>query len=318
MFSAVHTVDIALALISVLLCWFISMMTLFGVKMKTLQAYKMVFLINAFVDLMYSVNNIVVLMSMTYGVKVVFAIVSNPMIPGTPCSTRIAIGTQLFCMFLSLNVIPLQFMFRYGIIRGRPFSTLQICGVLFLIVLSAVYHGVFTAMAYLPRTEKYDAILHQVLETNQSLPLPSYLAGDLGTTGMVMQLINVSINTCVIYGSIIYFVQKSKKSVTLKCDFAVISKSTVKLQRQMTTLLYAQATLAGVQSKYLGDVLTILVHTPPAFNCISIIVCVPAYRRVTKRALNFARSVVGTNSAQRSHVSSTLGQNSGRISTSKR
>ncbi|CAD5233129.1 unnamed protein product [Bursaphelenchus xylophilus] len=270
------------------------------VRNRALRAYSIMLVSNAVVDLVYSLNTICTFASSAFGIQAVFMTVDNPFWPKTVFWTYAAISTNLFLMFLSVAMLPLQFVYRYGVMRAKPFSKKQMCGFFLISLYFATIHGFVSPFTFKPPGPEWEASFRQALDVNQDYVLPGYIVGDVRQFDrMAIHFIHIFVIVGGSYATILVMVWKSRGTVAFR-DHDHLSMATRAVQRQVTRIIYAQSiyplfimcapclcftifSAQGIQVRMLGEYAMLSMHTPPLFNSMIVILCVPSYRRFFSR-----------------------------------
>uniref|UniRef100_A0A1I7RXR7 7TM_GPCR_Srx domain-containing protein n=1 Tax=Bursaphelenchus xylophilus TaxID=6326 RepID=A0A1I7RXR7_BURXY len=246
-----------------------------------------------------STNKFRTVLTAVFGEKIVFMLMDNYPITSI-IGPYAALSTQLFLMFLGVAMLPLQFIYRYGVMIQKPFTNCQMflmfCGSLML----GGLHGGLSPFTFRPRNEYYDEKLREAMDVGTNFTLPFYVVGDVSKFGiMSLHFINIFVIMAISYSIIITMVYLSKRSVTLVCSDQ-LSKQTRTVQKQVTKIIYLQAlypvlfvaipcsifpiiAVKGWQVPYFAEVAMSLMHTPPLVNSVLVIMCVPSYRRSVMR-----------------------------------
>ncbi|CAD5223468.1 unnamed protein product [Bursaphelenchus okinawaensis] len=287
-------------------CCVVIYLTLKNAKNRALRAYAFMMVGNAIVDLILAINTLMTLPTACFGPQVVFMLVDNPIFPTAPGWTTFAVGTHLFFMFLGVAMLPLQFVYRYGVMRGQPFTPWQLLAMFSVSLMMGGIHGGLCPFTFSWPSPEWDAVLHQSMgDPNQELP--GYLAGDIHEFGiMAMHFCNVFVIMSFSYTVIILMIYLSKQTVTLAKNDK-ITKQTQAVQKQVTRIIYFQAfypvfvvgmpcvlftifVVQGKQVPYIGEWAVSTMHTPPLFNSLSVILCVPSYRKFVVHPFKTTRS----------------------------
>ncbi|CAD5223466.1 unnamed protein product [Bursaphelenchus okinawaensis] len=250
---------------------------------------------NSVVDLLFAVNTMITMASVCFGPQLVYVITDNPLYPKTYLASLIGIGSHLFLMFLSVSMLPLKFIYRYGVMRNRPFSNIQLFGMFMVSFMLGALHGGACPFTFTPRSAYYDEILKKSLE-NPNAVVNGYLVGEVHEfNAMAMHFSNVFVIMAISYTFIILMIYLSKQTVTLQKN-EMMTKQTAAVQRQITRIIYFQAlypvfvigfpcllfpifVVQGKTVPYIGEWAMFSMHTPPLVNSLAVILCVPSYRR---------------------------------------
>ncbi|CAD5209707.1 unnamed protein product [Bursaphelenchus okinawaensis] len=120
---AIHrTVDVIGGVMGVVLCFAVVVLTMTVVKNKTLKMYKIMIICTAVVDFFYALNSLITMSTASLAGDLVYFILDNPYLPQSSLVAYSAVATQLFMMFLCFCILPLQFIYRYGVLLSKPFT----------------------------------------------------------------------------------------------------------------------------------------------------------------------------------------------------
>ncbi|CAD5214733.1 unnamed protein product [Bursaphelenchus xylophilus] len=288
-----RAVDIVGGVMGVVLCSAVIILTSTVVRNKTMKMYKIMIMSTAAVDLIYSLNCLITLSTATAAKNLVFISVDNPYLPRGPNIVYVAVATQLLTMFLAVAVLPLQFIYRYGVLRSKPFTKVQMALMGLVCLFAAICHASSCPLVYHPRSDYYDEVLAGVWGIANKSDLPMYIVGDPTEISMMLHFSEVFIITGGAYNVILYVLRLTKKIWNV--DGMEYSESTKLIQKQMTKVLYLQAAyplfvvlipcflfpaaaITGSEVKLLGELSFLLVHSTPALNALSVLILMPSYR----------------------------------------
>ncbi|CAD5233133.1 unnamed protein product [Bursaphelenchus xylophilus] len=312
--TTVHSfLDFWTGLLGIIACTLVIFLSITRVKNRALQVYSIMMVTTASVELAQAITTVATFTTGCFGNKIVFMLVDNPWYPKQQSMTYFAVGLQLFLMFLSVSMLPLQFVYRYGVMRGKPFTKVQLLGMFFISVCFAGLHGGLTPFTFLPASPKYDIALREALDAPPDQPLPGYLVGDVHEFNvMAAHFGNVLVIMASSYAVIIIMIILSKNTVTLKSTDSV-SKQTQAVQRQVTQIIYLQAlypvifvclpcllfpiyAVQGKAAPYVAEWAVYSMHTPPLINSLAVIMCVPSYRHFVSKPFRSEKVVSTSNS----------------------
>ncbi|CAD5220959.1 unnamed protein product [Bursaphelenchus okinawaensis] len=252
-------------------------------------------IMNASVELSYSICNLVSLP--VFFIYDGFCIVAaaNPMLKNYQWTAYIATSLQGFLIYVSIVIIPIQFIYRYSVICNKPYTSR---GLLKIFIIGGLYpfaHGILCFYTFTEPAPLYD----KTLERNPILStldyIPPYRVGDsVNSPLMALHFGNCLLMTIASY-TVIMIVYRKTKTAFIKME-GQMSAQTKKVQKQMERVIFIQAlfpilvlfvpgfglpvaTLWKFNYRFIGE-FTVLMHTTPVFNSFSIILCVPSYRRI--------------------------------------
>ncbi|CAD5224441.1 unnamed protein product [Bursaphelenchus xylophilus] len=261
---------------------------------------------NATVDLLYAINTLCTFCTAAFGYKAVFMLIDNPYWPKTVWWTYAGLCTNLFFMFLSVGMLPLQFIYRYGVMRTKAFTRKQMFGFFCVALGFATMHGFASPWTFTPPSAEWEPTIREALSLGEDADLPGYVVGDVREFGvMALHFIDIFVIMFLSYAVIIIMVVLSKHTITMD-EVAAASPLTKAVQRQVTRIIYVQAiyplfvicapclafpilALKGAEVKFFGEWAMLSMHTPPLVNSLSVILCVPSYRRVVTHPFTAAK-----------------------------
>ncbi|CAD5228083.1 unnamed protein product [Bursaphelenchus xylophilus] len=277
-------------------------MAIFRTNNKAVKVYALMLIMNATVDLTYSVVNLVAMPIFFIYNGLFIVATGNPFLRDKQYAALVVSSLQGFLTYLSVVILPIQYIYRYSVVRNRPLTTYQLIIILLIAMLYPFVHGVLCYLTFNPPTPEYDAILELDPVVASLGYLPPYYVGDIKSSFlMTFHMANCMIITVISYAVITVVFLKTKKEF-IKME-SKMSHQTKKVQRQMERVIFIQALfpilVLFIPGTYLpvaaffqfnstlsGEFLA-LIHTTPLFNSICVMLCVPSYRRLVTRA--FAR-----------------------------
>ncbi|CAD5228079.1 unnamed protein product [Bursaphelenchus xylophilus] len=270
-------------------------LAIFRTNNKAVKVYALMLIMNATVDLTYSVVNIVAMpIFFIYNGLFILA-AGNPFLKDQQWAALIVSSLQGFLTYLSVVILPIQYIYRYSVIRNKPLTKSQLIVILFIAMLYPFFHGVICFFTFGPPAPEYDAVFELDPVVASLGYLPPYYVGDIKASFlMTLHMANCMIITVISYVVITVVYLKTKKEF-IKME-SQMSDQTKKVQRQMERVIFIQAlfpivvlfipgtflpiaSLFKLTSSASGEFLA-LIHTTPLFNSISVIFCVPSYRRL--------------------------------------
>lgn len=132
----IQTVVELISSISAFICGlFVIYLALFRVRNATVNVFAQMIVMNAGVDTLYGLMNIITLpvkknyiiltvFQKFYSIAgCVFMVPSNPLLPQEQYVGWITVVTQNLVIYEAIVIIPIQFLFRYKILNGKPYNT---------------------------------------------------------------------------------------------------------------------------------------------------------------------------------------------------
>ncbi|CAD5233130.1 unnamed protein product [Bursaphelenchus xylophilus] len=294
--TAHHLIDSFIGIGGIIACSLVIYLSSTKVKNKALRVYTIMLISNATVDLIYSINTLCTMCSGVLGIQTVFMTIDSPFWPKTVWWSYAAVSTNLFLMFLSVGILPLQFIYRYGTMRNQPFSRKQMLLFSLVPLAFALLHGFISPWTFRPPNPEYEVMFREALEVDENYELPGYLIGDVRNFDlMTLHFLNIFVIVAFSYATILFMAYLSKRTMTLQSGLST-SPQTKAVQRQVTRIIYIQAiyplfvvcvpaisfsiaAARGIQLKMIGELVMFSMHTPPLVNSLIVILCVPSYRR---------------------------------------
>lgn len=146
---------------------------------------------------------------------------------------------QCILTYVSVVVLPIQFLYRYKVLTGSCYTTLQLLRVFIMISTVAILLGGFTVISYDPKSSAYNDILRTSADFRDMQVLPPYAVADAWNNIVVIihfaaaiVVINVS------YISVFYIYLKTNKKFKSIAD--TLSSQTMKVQKQMARVILIQ------------------------------------------------------------------------------
>ncbi|CAD5228085.1 unnamed protein product [Bursaphelenchus xylophilus] len=274
-------------------------LAIFRTNNKAVKVYALMLIVNASVDLMYSVVNLIGLPFFFIYDRLFIVVAGNPLLKDQQWAAVIVTSLQGFLTYLSVTILPVQYIYRYSVIRNRPLTTFQLIMILLVAMLYPLAHGALCSLTFSPPTPEYDVVLKLDPVVTSLGYLPPYYVGDITSSfAMTLHMANCLIITAISYTLVTVVFLKTKKEF-IKME-SQMSSQTKKVQRQMERVIFIQAlfpilvlfipgtylpvaAIFRLNSTLSGEFLA-LIHTTPLINSLCVILCVPSFRRMVKQA----------------------------------
>ncbi|CAD5222319.1 unnamed protein product [Bursaphelenchus xylophilus] len=255
-------------------------------------------ILNATVDLLYVIDTALSIPNVVFSSGVIFILWENPIVHRRSFDVYTCLMVQTFFIYLSVLILPIQFIYRYSVISSNGYTFSTVLKVLAGCFAYLTIHCSFLSYTYQSPAPVYDAILRGQGVAEEDL---IYVAGDKDANWwLIPHFGSCMLMTVASYTTIIVVYIKTQK--VLQQFEAHMTVSTRRAQRQMTRIILLQAfypvvllcfpsffmafgPLINVKSDYLGIVCEISVHLIPILNSIAVVSCIPSYRRVTWRII---------------------------------
>ncbi|CAD5228075.1 unnamed protein product [Bursaphelenchus xylophilus] len=283
-------------MIALICSCFIIYLAIFRTRNKTVKVYAHMLIMNATVDIMYSMCNLVAMPMFFIWDSYFILAAANPLLQNFQSSAYIVTSCQGFLIYVSVVLIPMQFLYRYSVISQKPFNSTQLAKVFLLANVYPFMHGVLCFFTFNPPNEHFDAV-YRLDPAVRDLPrLPPYMVGDCtgASTLMKLHMANCIVMTALSYVFIVVIYRKTK--VMFARMESKMSANTKKTQKQMERVIFIQAlfpiivlfipgtilpvfALMKINYEWTGEIIAIM-HTTPVFNSLSVLLLVPSYRQI--------------------------------------
>ncbi|CAD5220955.1 unnamed protein product [Bursaphelenchus okinawaensis] len=253
-------------------------------------------IMNASVDIMYSSCNLIAMpMFFIWDSQFILA-AANPLLRDYQLAAYIVTASQGFLIYVSVVLIPLQFLYRYSVISQHPLDSTQLFKAFLLANVYPFLHGVLCFYTFQTPSDKINAIfkLDPAVQTLEHLP--PYMVGDCSGADPLMKLhmANCIVMTIISYIFIVVIYRKTKL-MFVKME-SKMSANTKRTQKQMERVIFIQAlfpvvvlfipgtilpvaALLKINFEWTGEIIAIM-HTTPLFNSLSVLILVPTYRNI--------------------------------------
>ncbi|CAD5222479.1 unnamed protein product [Bursaphelenchus xylophilus] len=202
-------------------------------------------------------------------------------------------------MFLCILFVPVQFIYRYRVVTSSDTSLKTVLLPLLLASSYMVVHCSILPYTFQRTSPKYDKLL--IDNGFEQYAGRNYYVGDVEANVWLIPHLG-SCNTTVLLSYVLTYFYRKRTQRYLQRFGTDVTRSTLRAQKQMGRVMMLQALyptvvfglpclilatspIIGFSSKWLGNILIVSVHTLPTLNALSVIICVPSYRRITKRLL---------------------------------
>ncbi|CAD5220963.1 unnamed protein product [Bursaphelenchus okinawaensis] len=266
-------------------------------------------IMNASVDISYGLCNLIAMPIFFIYDGIFILSTGNPLLKDVQWSAYLVVCFQGCLTYMSVIILPIQFIYRYSVIRNKPCTNVELFRMFLIGSIYPMCHGFFTFYTFVPPTPMYDEIfLHDPLISALGY-IPPYRVGDCVNS----KLMAFHISNCmsITIGSyIIILVVYSRTKVEFARMESQMSEQTKRVQKQMERVIFVQAVfpilvlfipgtyipiaaLLRLNYRFTGEFIAIM-HTTPVFNSFSVILCVPSYRRYLKNMFCTRKNTVGS------------------------
>ncbi|CAD5228764.1 unnamed protein product [Bursaphelenchus okinawaensis] len=271
---------------------------LYMVMMKTpphFKGYARMIAFNSIIDIMFSVTDLVTMEVVDLHGAVLYLISDNPNYPKDPNLAVATAAFWIFNLYLTIIVIPLQFMYRYGLVcRDQPFKPYQIVAAYAMGCVYLAIHCFIFPFTFDKRSPKYDQILaeNEIYRTHTP---GSYIAGDATKITMALHFFNCDLMILISYAFTISFGVAIWKK--LNKTIGNLNKEAANAQRYITMIMIMQATYPLIalviptgmiavypliskpgESSQFGLVGVCMMNLIPVLNPLAVIINVPMYK----------------------------------------
>ncbi|CAD5220957.1 unnamed protein product [Bursaphelenchus okinawaensis] len=295
-FHTIHlTCEVGFSTAAILCSLFIIYLAVYRTKNKAVQVYSHMLIMNASVDLSYSICNLIAMpIFFIYDGYFILA-AGNPILKSYPWSANIVTSCQGFLIYVSVVIIPIQFIYRYSVIRNKPYTSGELLKIFIIGGLYPFGHGILCFYTFTEPTPLFDKTFELDPVISSLDYIPPYRVGDcVNSKLMALHIANCMAMTIASY-VIIMVVYRMTKTEFIKME-SQMSDQTKRVQKQMEQVIFIQAifpilvlfipgtvlpiaALWKINYRFTGEFVAIM-HTTPVFNSFSVILCVPSYRRI--------------------------------------
>ncbi|CAD5228807.1 unnamed protein product [Bursaphelenchus okinawaensis] len=258
-------------------------------------------MLNTIVDMFFSLVSVILMGTLDVRSGLLYIIIDNPYHPVNSSLGAFTASFWTFSLYLTVVAIPLQFIYRYGIIaRHSPYSRGQLMLMILGFVAYITVHSFLCPVTMHEKSKVYDDMLELNPIFKNNLP-NAYLVGDSRTFNMNrLHVLHCQIVLIVCYAFTIVFGYKTWK--IMKSHQHELTPERREMQTEISRIIVLQAIypvvamaiplffLAAVPFMHdesgdkfnfywLGMVGIGLVNLIPILNCISVIFVIPQYRK---------------------------------------
>ncbi|CAD5235710.1 unnamed protein product [Bursaphelenchus xylophilus] len=250
---------------------------------------------NSIIDIAFSITDVITMETVDLHGAVLYLVSDNPYYPQSPTLALVTASFWIFNLYLTITVIPLQFMYRYGLVcRDDPFKKWELAGAYLLGCLYLTIHCFIFPFTFDLQSEKYDEILREN-EIYRTHTPKSYIAGDATNIFMALHFFNCDLMIIISYAFTISFGVAIWKK--LKKTIGNLNKEAANAQRYITMIMIMQATYPLValviptgmiaiyplisapgESSQFGMVGVCMMNLIPVLNPLAVIINVPMYK----------------------------------------
>ncbi|CAD5228077.1 unnamed protein product [Bursaphelenchus xylophilus] len=295
-FHTLHLVmEISFSFAAVLCSLFIIYLAVFRTKSKAVKVYSHMLIMNAAVDLSYSLCNLVAMPIFFIWDGFFILSAGNPLLKEYSWSANIVTSLQGFLIYVSVAILPIQFLYRLSVIQNKPYNSTKLASIFLIGCLYPFGHGVLCFFTFKEPTELYDSVFELDPVISSLDYIPPYRVGDcVNSKLMAVHMANCIVITVLSYLVIVVVYARTKVEFVRMED--KMSDQTKKVQKQMERVIFIQAvfpvfvnfipstalpiaSLLNINYTFTGEFVAIM-HTTPLFNSFSVVLCVPSYRRI--------------------------------------
>uniref|UniRef100_A0A1I7RJY8 G protein-coupled receptor n=1 Tax=Bursaphelenchus xylophilus TaxID=6326 RepID=A0A1I7RJY8_BURXY len=299
--------------------WLLEFLVLYVVQTRTpkyLRAYGKMIAWNTIVDLFFSLVSVVLMGTLDVRSGLLYIVIDNPYHPTNKTLGAFSASLWTFSLYLTVLAIPLQFLYRYGILaRSKPYSKGQILIMICGFVVYALAHSALCPVTMQNRSKEYDELLELNPIFQKNLP-NAYLVGDARTShANRLHILHCQIILLVSYGVTIVAGYKTFKAI--RSNRLQLNEEREEMQREISRIMVLQAIypvvamaiplffLAAVpffhsedeiNFYWLGMVGIGLVNLIPILNSLSVIFMIPHQRLPRLRSRLLAPALSGSGS----------------------
>ncbi|CAD5228073.1 unnamed protein product [Bursaphelenchus xylophilus] len=273
---------------------YIIFLAMYRTKNKAVKVYSQMLVMNACVDLGYSLCNLIGLPIFYIYDGLFFLSAGNPLLKDLPWSANIVTSFQGFLIYVSVVIIPIQFMYRYSVITNKPYTSPQLIRIFMIGITYPLFHGILCFYTFKEPSPEFDKIFIGDPVIGSLGYIPPYRVGDCANSKlMAVHMSNCMVMTVASYIVIMIVYQRTREAF-IRME-PQMTEQTKKVQKQMERVIFIQAVFPIVVLFIPGTVLPIasllkinvtmmgefvaIMHTTPVFNSFSVVLCVPTYRR---------------------------------------
>ncbi|CAD5227773.1 unnamed protein product [Bursaphelenchus xylophilus] len=298
----VHIIfDFSYCILGILLSFYVIFLVLFRTHNGNVRVYKKMLIISTVIDIMYGCSTAFSIPSYLFCEKKLFVLFENPVLPDDPKLLLRAFQIQTFFIFINILIVPIQFYFRYIVVCQRNYNFRMVLKPLLIALVYVFLHAAMIQRTFEFRNEVYDEIL---VEQGLDVKRVKYMVGDISKHHLLLYyMLNGLFMACLTYLLVgAYYCLTRRRLRKLKFS---LSESTKRAQRQVGQIATIQAIypmlcictpcimictapLIGLKSQLFGCICSTLSHIFPVLNALSVIICVPSYRRKTLRFIRRA------------------------------
>ncbi|CAD5222316.1 unnamed protein product [Bursaphelenchus xylophilus] len=276
----------------VLLTLYVMFLAIAKTRDQGVKVFSKMLATKALIDFLYSMVSILSLPSISFSTTRLITVMTNPFLPRALLWPFFM--AQVFFIYLSVMILPIQFVYRYRVASSQPHSFNTVLTPLLYIVIFLGIHSAILPYTFQGPSKEYDILLKDLnVDSNGR----KYTVGDVVRNSWIIpHFVNCIAMVTASYVTMYVYYMKTKRCLTRFEDH--LSETTKIAQKQMKRVLVLQALypifliclpclimpiapLINYNSIALGRFCMSALHMTPALSSLSVIFCVPSYRKFT-------------------------------------
>uniref|UniRef100_A0A1I7RK02 N-acetyltransferase domain-containing protein n=1 Tax=Bursaphelenchus xylophilus TaxID=6326 RepID=A0A1I7RK02_BURXY len=231
--------EITIFIISWVLGWMVLLLIMFKTP-RSFRGYSHMIALNTVVDLIYSLTDLITMETVDLHGGILYMFPANPYFPTNIISARWASSFWIFALYMTIMALPMQFMYRYGLLcRDKPFTAKHLAGTFGSSLVYLAIHCYIFKFTFKSPSPFYTKILAENPIYTNDMP-SDYIAGDARElNAMFVHFADCNLIIIVCYGAVFWFGYQI--SQTLKRTMGSLSKQTAAAQKHITRIMALQA-----------------------------------------------------------------------------
>ncbi|CAD5235290.1 unnamed protein product [Bursaphelenchus xylophilus] len=237
--------EITIFIISWVLGWMVLLLIMFKTP-RSFRGYSHMIALNTVVDLIYSLTDLITMETVDLHGGILYMFPANPYFPTNIISARWASSFWIFALYMTIMALPMQFMYRYGLLcRDKPFTAKHLAGTFGSSLVYLAIHCYIFKFTFKSPSPFYTKILAENPIYTNDMP-SDYIAGDARElNAMFVHFADCNLIIIVCYGAVFWFGYQI--SQTLKRTMGSLSKQTAAAQKHITRIMALQQAMVQIR-----------------------------------------------------------------------